>query len=236
MSIGSQPPVIDVAVVADESLFRGLLVDALSREDGLEVCGVFRDGESALAGIPPSAARVVLVDTELPGPMNAVDLCLKLRDIMPNLGILILSRSRHPVVLDEATANASATWSYLSEQSVHIVRGLRRAIEDTAEGLVVRDRHYAFVRQGEPEEDGGLLGSLRPRHREILALIAQGLSNGAIARRLHLSNKSVENQINLLYDKLHISRRDRDYQPRVRAALLYLGSICQCYKSGGAGD
>jgi len=53
------------------------------------------------------------------------------------------------------------------------------------------------------------------------------LSNEAIAKRLHLSSKSVENQVNLLYDELDISRHDREYQPRVRAALLYLESARQ---------
>lgn len=216
------PSAIHVAIVADESLFRDLLVATLSREDGLKVCGVFSDAESALDGILSSEVQVVVIDLELDGPMGGVELGLKLRERMPDLGILVLARSRDPVVLDPDTAHATSTWSYVSEHSISSVRSLKRAIEDTAEGFVVRDRRSALVhRSGEADEDGRL-SSLRPRHREILALIAQGLSNGAIAKRLHLSNKSVENQVNLLYDELQISRHDREYQPRVKAALLYL--------------
>lgn len=217
--------VINVAVVANECLFRDLLVATLSREDGLEVCGVFSDAESALDRIPSSRAQVVLVALELGGSMNGVDLGLKLREWKPDLGILVLSRSKDPVVLDSATAAATSTWSYVSEHSISSVRSLKRAIEDTAEGFIVRDRRSPLVFRSEETRDNGLLSSLRPRHREILALIAQGLSNGAIAKRLHLSNKSVENQVNLLYDELQISRHDREYQPRVRAALIYLESV-----------
>lgn len=226
MSVGNQPPVIDVAIVADEGLFRELLVTALSQEQGLEVCGVFSDGKSALAEIPSLNPRVAVVDMELPGSMSGVELGLKLRERMPDLGILILSRSQDPLVLDPATAEAVSTLSCLCEHSINSVRSLRRAIEDTAEGLIVRDRRFPLVFQ-EQNSEADPLSSLRPRHREILALIAQGLSNEAIAKRLHLSSKSVENQVNLLYDELDISRHDREYQPRVRAALLYLESARQ---------
>jgi len=63
---------------------------------------------------------------------------------------------------------------------------------------------------------------LTPRQREILELIAQGYNNAAIAERLVLAEKSIENQINLLYQQLDIDRSLAAIQPRVKAVLIYL--------------
>jgi DNA-binding NarL/FixJ family response regulator len=69
---------------------------------------------------------------------------------------------------------------------------------------------------------GGALSRLTPRQQEILALIAQGFSNAAIAEQLTLAEKSVENQINLLYQQLGIDRGRNALHPRVKAVLTYL--------------
>ena len=72
-----------------------------------------------------------------------------------------------------------------------------------------------------PRPDSSV-GRLTLRQREILSLIAQGMTNAAIAQRLVLAEKSVENQINLLYQHLGVDRRGGATHPRVQAALLYL--------------
>ena len=69
---------------------------------------------------------------------------------------------------------------------------------------------------------GARLGALSARHREVLALIAQGYSNSAIAAKLVITEKTVQNYVNRGYRQLDIVADDPVTHPRVRAALLYL--------------
>jgi DNA-binding NarL/FixJ family response regulator len=107
-------------------------------------------------------------------------------------------------------------WSYLLRQSTTFA-GLTRAIESAARGLVVRDSHLAHGAFG--RRRNGL--EITPRQGEILALMAAGLTNTAVAKMLHLRGKSIENQINQLYQRLQIEPGDALVQPRVRAVLAY---------------
>ncbi len=71
-----------------------------------------------------------------------------------------------------------------------------------------------------PQENSASVASMSPRQREILSLITKGYSNHVIAESLHLSEKTVENQINVLYHKLGLSQHDPNINVRVMAAHL----------------
>src|SRR5579884_4492362 len=88
-------------------------------------------------------------------------------------------------------------------------------------GLTVLDPQLVAGMRTRPKKQG-MLSRLTPRQMDILELIAQGYSNAAIAERLVLAEKSVENQINLLYQQLEIDRSTQAVQPRVKAVLIYL--------------
>lgn len=223
---------ITVAVVEDESLFRHLLVATLSQTPDLRVVGSYGQSEVALANIPELKPDVVLLDIELNGgslagkpvsrnesaPMNGIELGFALRQQLPNVGIVLLSNHCEPEFLTAIPPEKVAGWSYLLKQSVEHVDTLLRTIRGTRDGLVVLDPQLiASVQEGRGGPEG-----LTPRQRQILELVASGLTNGAIARRLSLSEKTIQNQINLIYDKLNIDRGDDDIQPRVRAVLTFL--------------
>jgi DNA-binding NarL/FixJ family response regulator len=112
-----------------------------------------------------------------------------------------------------------AGWSYLLKKSVSDVAALGRAVEGAAAQLVVLDPQLVAAMHPRPD---GQLGRLTTRQKEILGFLAQGFTNAAIAERLVLAEKSVENQINLLYQQLGIDRQDNSLHPRVKATLLYL--------------
>lgn len=112
-----------------------------------------------------------------------------------------------------------AGWSYLLKRSVSDADALVRAIESAAAGFLVLDRQLTTHAQPKPS---GPLSRLTPRQREILALMAQGFTNTAIAQRLVLTEKTVENQANIIYQKLGIERGASVVHPRVKAVLLYL--------------
>ena len=210
---------IRVVLVEDESLYRDLLRIVLSGDPRLDVVGSFPDGESALEAIPRLHPDVAIVDIQLGGMLNGIQLGLHLRRQLPDLGIVLLTNHSEPEFVASLPQEVISGWSYLLKRSVSDAGALARAIEGAAAGFVVLDPQLVAGRRPRAE---GLLTRLTPRQREILDLIAQGFSNAAVAERLTLAEKSVENQVNLLYQQLEISRGQSSLHPRVRAVLLYL--------------
>lgn len=210
---------IGLVLVEDESLYRDLLGIVLGERRELSLLGAFADSSTALRTIPSLNPRVVLLDIELPGGLNGIELGLQLRRRIPGLGVVLLSNHESPQFINSLPESASAGWSYLLKKSVGDADTLVRAIKSAASGLVVLDP--GLVRGLRPRRDG-TLARLAPRQREILDLMAQGFTNAGIARRLTITEKSVENQTNLLYQTLQIDRRATALHPRVKAVLIYL--------------
>src|SRR5262245_11835317 len=210
---------ITVAVVEAEPLLLDLLRVALQQHPGLEVVGVFSQGEQALQHIPPLQPQVALLDIDLGRGLSGIQLGLLLREQLPTLGIVLLSNHWVPHFLATLPPDVLAGWCYLLKRSVADVDTLARAIQGAASGLVVLDPYIVARRRPRP---GGGLARLTPRQQEVLAFIAQGFTNAAIAQRLGLAPSTVENQLNQIYQELGLGEEHADFNPRVRAALLYL--------------
>ena len=206
-------------LVEDEPLYRDLLASVLRQQPGLEVVGTFADAESALAHAPPLRPGVALLDIELPGAMDGIALGLRLGELLPDLGVVLLSNHVDPRYVSALPPGAASGWSYLLKQSVGDIDALRRAIDGAAAGHVTVDPVLVTALTPRPK---GAVDRLSPRQRELLELLAQGLTNAAIAQRMVLSEKSVENGITRLYEELQIDRDDPTVQPRVRAVLSFL--------------
>lgn len=209
-----------VMIVEDEPLFRDLLQRALSQYGGFDVVGAFGNGEDALAVAEELNPDVAILDIELRSSMNGVQVGLLLRRTMPDLGIVLLSNHGTPEFISSLPRDEIMGWSYLLKKSVDDIGSLARAIDGVMAGFVVVDPQIVKGMQPKPE---GLLSRLTPRQLEILGLIAQGFANSAIAGQLVLSEKSVENQINIIYQQLEVRSSDEAaMQPRVKAVLTYL--------------
>ena len=219
LPIGNTGGRIKVVIVEDESLYRDLLRVALSQHPLLEVVGTFADGQSALTAMTDLNAQVAILDIDLRSALNGVQVGLMLRQRWPKLGIVLLSNHGDPQFISSLPSEIMPGWSYLLKKSVSDVNALERAIEGATVGLVVLDPRLAT---GMRPRVGGVLARLTPRQQEVLALIAQGFTNAAIAQQLTLSEKSVENQINLLYQQLEVDRGRSALHPRVKAVLTYL--------------
>jgi len=210
---------IRVAIVEDEPLFRGLLESFLDRHPRLSVVGSYADGSDALVAVPSVQPRVVTLDIELAGELDGIATGLKLREVLPELGIVVLSNHADARFIAALPRRGLAGWSYLLKKSVRDVEVLGQAVEGAARGEVMVDP--ALVAGLKPRS-GGALERLTPRQREILELLAQGVTNAAIAARLVIAEKSVENQLTAIYGELGIDRREEAVHPRVRAVLVYL--------------
>ena len=208
-----------VALVEDEPLYRELLGQYLARHAGLSVVGAFADGESALEQLPALNPDVVTLDIELPGRLDGIQLGLALRRLLPSLGIVLLSNHADPRFLGALPREVTSGWSYLLKKSVSDVKTLDRALEGAAQGIVTLD---PAVVAGMRPRAGSHLDRLTPRQRDILGLVAQGLTNAAIAERLVIAEKSVENQLTAIYGEFGIDRKEDAVHPRVSAVLAYL--------------
>ena len=210
---------VRVALVEDEPLFRSLLEQYMVRHPRFEVVGAFADGATALAELPALEPDVVTLDIELPGRLDGIQVGLRLRQAMPHLGIIILSNHADVRFLGAFPRAVTGGWSYLLKKSVSDVQTLDRAVEGAAQGVVTLDP--AVVDRMRPRS-GSRVDRLTPRQRDILRLVAQGLTNAAIAEHLVLAEKSVENQLTAIYAELGIDRREESLHPRVSAVLSYL--------------
>lgn len=218
LALGS-PPELRLMLVDDEDLFRDLLQTALGQQPRLNIVGTFRDAATALASGPSLRPDVAVLDIELPGGLDGIHLGLALRKSLPDLGIVLLSNHADLRFVAALHVRPVTGWSYLLKQSVRDVAALRRAIEGAAEGDVVLDPGLVA---GLQPRAGGPLDRLTPRQRDILGLVAQGLTNAAIAQQLVLAEKSVENQLTDIYEACDIDHREHQVHARVKAVLLYL--------------
>jgi DNA-binding NarL/FixJ family response regulator len=226
---GTGPPV-RVVIVEDETLYLDLLTVALSHQGGLDVVGSFRAPTAALDNVPKLAPDVALMDVNLRDELNGLQVALKLRKSLPRLGVVFLSHFASPDILDTLSDEEMAGCSYLLKRSAVHIDTLMRAIRGSVEGLVTLD---PLLVSGRTARTNSRITALSPRKRQLLDLLAQGWTNDAIAKRLYLSPKTVENHIYSLYVDLGITRDDPLINSRVRAVRMLLESTLP---SGDVGE
>lgn len=216
---GDDAEATTLVVVEDEPLFRDLLHVSLSGQVSLRVLASFGDAETALAAAPQLRPQAAILDIALGMDMTGVELGLRLRRVLPCLGVVLLSNYAEPRFLDGVPAGQRSGWSYLLKRSVSDLAVLVRAVTQTVGGGVVLDP--LLVTAMRPRA-GSPLEGLTARQAEILSLVAQGLSNCTIAQRLWLSEKTVENQLLAIYQTIGVRRASTGGHPRVQAVLAYL--------------
>ncbi len=211
-----------IVIVEDEPLFRALLASTLRQESKLELVGTFANGRDAMLAMKDLNPDVVMLDIDLGAGDTGFQVGLRAREVVPGIGVVLLSNYDEPGILGAIPADQAHGWSYLLKKSVASIDALLRAIEGSASGLMVIDSH---VLRALTSDHSDPLDHLTPRQREVLSLIAMGFSNHAIAQKLTITEKSVENQISLVYQNLGLQSGDLGIHPRVTAALRYANGV-----------
>ena len=214
-------------IVEDLALLREGIV-ALLRENGIDVVAQAEDGpglERIVSGHKPDVA---IVDVRLPPTFSDEGLraAIEARRRHPELGILILSQYVEPVYTAELLESGEAGVGYLLKERVGEVRAFIDAVERVAAGGTALDREVvAELMRARTASglDDGALGSLTPREREVLELMAEGRSNAAVARALVVSGGAVEKHVRNIFAKLDLPASDDDHR-RVLAVLAFLRS------------
>ncbi|GGR11790.1 response regulator [Agromyces mediolanus] len=210
----SAEPAIRVILVEDQALFRSLLSDLVRAEPGFELVAAAAGIAEARALAADAEADVVLLDIELPDG-NGFQFGRELRRARPGLGVVLLSSHDLMELLLALPDRERAGWSYLSKVSSTSRETLLRALRVSARGASMLDPE--LLGRLRPRR-GSALAGLTPRQLHALRLLAEGLSNAAIARDMGISNHSVDNLLNAVYSTLGV-RDDGDLNSRVAAAL-----------------
>jgi DNA-binding NarL/FixJ family response regulator len=209
-------------VIADDS---GLLRDGLASlliEAGVDVVARAADAEQLLAMVDEHAPDVAVVDIRMPPTYTheGARAALELRQRWPGLGILLLSQSLESrYVTDLARAHARG-FGYLLKDRVTDVQVLLDALGTVVGGGTVLDPEVVSHLLGR-NELADQLTRLSAREREVLELMAQGLSNRAIADRLVIDVKTVETHIARIMTKLDLHQTPDEHR-RVLAVLAWL--------------
>jgi DNA-binding NarL/FixJ family response regulator len=226
-------------VVADDNLIaREGILQLLALEPEFEVVAACGDLPQCLEAIEREAPDVVLTDIRMP-PSNSdegIRLANRLRHAHPEVGVIVLSQYDEPVYALSLLESGSDRRGYLLKQRVHDPAELRDAILAVARGGAVIDPSLvdALVK-GKAAIERSALAELSPRERQVLAEIAQGKSNTAIAESLVLSKRAVEKHINSIFLKLGLGFAD-DVSKRVKATLMFLSESELASPAGAARD
>jgi DNA-binding NarL/FixJ family response regulator len=220
----SDDRIVRVALADDSYLVREALAHVLDGVGGVEVVAMCADRDSLLRAIDEARPDVVVTDIRMP-PGNTdegLQIASYLRETHPEIAIVVLSQYSEPRYALALLEHGSDGRAYLLKEHVSRRGQLVAAIEAVARGDSVIDAKVVeALIAARTRAQRSRLSELTPRETEILAFVARGHSNQAIADELVLTKRAVEKHINAIFLKLGLSQAE-DVSRRVKAALIYL--------------
>ncbi len=210
-----------VVVADDHYLVREGLVALLAPVGSLEGVAAVGDAAALLETVDELRPDAVLTDIRMP-PNNATDgieaaLAIRAREDAP--GVVVLSQHLEEAYVRALFAGGSAGLGYLLKERIGQRDDVVDALQRTARGESVLDRAVVDVLLARPRVDR--LAPLTDRERDVLALMATGLTNPVIAERMHLSLSSVEKHVGSIFAKLDLGE-DSSVHRRVAAVVAYV--------------
>ena len=215
---------IRILVVDDHALFREGLRALLAAFPDIAVVGEAADGEEAIAQAERLQPDVVLMDVAMPG-IDGIEATRRILRINPNLGIIIVTMVEDTDSVFAAMRAGARGYVLKGAHHDEILRAIRAAAGGQAvfgSAIAARMMNYfqsldASASSAAPDH---AFPELTPREREVLELIARGITNAEIAERLVISPKTVSNHITSIFSKLQIADRA---QAIIRARNAGLG-------------
>jgi len=212
-------------VIADDSYIIREGVRELARGlDDIEVVAACGDLDTLKATVERDRPDVVLTDIRMP-PTNTdegIRMADSLRDTNPDVGVVVLSQYADAEYALALLDKGAAGRAYLLKERVTDLEQLAHAIREVARGgSVIDPKVVENLIASRTRQARGPLVDLTPREGEVLADVAQGKNNAAIAADLFLTERAVEKHINSIFSKLGLTE-EKAVHRRVRAALIYL--------------
>ncbi|WP_127784137.1 response regulator transcription factor [Rhodococcus sp. X156] len=210
-----------VVIAEDHALLR----DGLTRllvASGFDVVAAVDSAPALAAALAEGAADVAVVDVRMPPTFtdDGLRVAIEARKARPGLPVLVLSQYVEQLYARELLATGEGAVGYLLKDRVADVSAFVEAVRTVAGGGTVLDPEVVAALLSRAR-DSHPLGRLTAREREVLALIAEGRSNAAIAGRLFITEKAVGKHSANIFDKLELYLSGDDNR-RVLAVLAYL--------------
>jgi DNA-binding NarL/FixJ family response regulator len=215
-----------VVLAEDNTLLREGISRLIDADQELELVGVASNLPELLALVEKEEPDVVVTDIRMPptGTDEGIQAASWLREHQPKVGVVVLSQYTAPAYALALLEEGSSGRAYLLKEQVAGANELVQTIRIVAGGGSVIDPLVVDVLvQARAKHHKSDLEWLTPRESEILAEMAQGKSNGAIAKSLNVSERAVEKHSNAIFSKLGLSE-ERDLNRRVKAVLVYLSA------------
>ena len=215
---------IRVVVAEDNLLVREGLQHLLESSPSVEVVGAYGDVEALLGQVEQDRPDVVLTDIRMP-PSNTdegIRVAEVLRQTRPSTGVIVLSQYAEPGYVLTLLEAGSDRRGYLLKERIHDRGQLVSAIDTVARGgSVVDPKIVELLVQAKARVEHSPLSELTPREGEVLAEMAEGKSNAAIAESLVLTKRAVEKHVNSIFMKLGLAG-SASVAKRVKATLMFL--------------
>ncbi len=196
---------IRILVVDDHALFRSGLKALFGSVADLEVVGEAATGEEAIELAAELSPDVVLMDLQMPG-MGGIEAARRVSSL--NVGVVMVTMFEDDASVFAAMRGGARGYVLKGADQAEILKVVRAAADGEAHfGLAIAERLKDFFSAPRPPGPVEAFPELTAREAEVLDLIARGTSNPDIARRLHLSPKTVRNHISNIFLKLHVADR-----------------------------
>jgi DNA-binding NarL/FixJ family response regulator len=216
-------PPIRVILADDSYLVREAIEHVLHEADEVEVVASCGDRDSLLSAIEAEQPDVVVTDIRMPPGHSdeGLRLARDLRASDPDVGVVVLSSHSEPSYALALFVDGSSGRAYLLKERLKDPAELGRAIRTVAAGGSAVDPKLVERLLAGSAPDDGRLDALTPREHEVLAQVAEGRSNAAIAESFAISKRAVEHHVNGIFRKLGLEESG-DVSRRVMATLVYL--------------
>ena len=213
-----------VIVTDDWYLVREGARSALSSIEGIDVVATAGDAEELMGLIEETNPDAVLLDIRMPPThrTEGIDAAHEIRRRWPSLGVVILSQFDDPEYALELLKDGSNGRAYLLKERLGNPAQLAEALREVAAGGSILDPKVVDgLLEAQRRRSRSRLHGLTEREHEVLAMMAGGRTNAAIARTLSLTERAVEKHINSIFRKLGLSE-ELDTNHRVAAVLFFL--------------
>jgi DNA-binding NarL/FixJ family response regulator len=209
-------------VVADDSILLREGLVRLLEEAGIEVVGQAGDAEELMRKVRAHKPDVALVDVRMPPTQTDEGLraAREIRAELPEVAVLVLSEHVEVAYARELLAESAEGIGYLLKGRVADVSALTDAVRRVGAGGSALDPEVVSQMLGRQRREDPL-AVLTPREREVLALMAEGRSNAAIAAELVVTERAVEKHVTGIFSKLGLTTSSEDHR-RVLAVLRFL--------------
>jgi DNA-binding NarL/FixJ family response regulator len=216
-----------IALAEDSFIVREGIEQVLRGDDEIELAASCADMPSLLAAVDADPPAVVLTDIRMPpdGEDAGIQIAARLRESHPQVGVVVLSQYSEPSYVLRLLGKGSEGRAYLLKERIADREQLTRAIRAVAEGgSVIDPKIVEILVRAQARSESSPLGEMTPRELDVLAGVAEGKSNAAIAEDLVLTKRAVEKHINAIFLKLDLTYSPEADQisKRVTAALIFL--------------